>query len=76
MRRSTAACDLAESSPSMIYLPRLMNSNPIPGMLVANFTAEQKAAIQKALDSLVKERAGSTGAAPLSPPINIGIGTK
>ncbi|MGH9858902.1 MAG: SAM-dependent methyltransferase, partial [Candidatus Acidiferrales bacterium] len=54
----------------------LMNSNPIPAMLVAGFTAEQKAAIEKALDSLVKERAGSTGAAQLSHPINIGIGTK
>lgn len=53
----------------------LMNSNPIPVMLVADLTEGQKAAVERALDGLVRERTRA-GAATLSHPINIGIGTK
>ncbi|MGH9794189.1 MAG: class I SAM-dependent methyltransferase, partial [Candidatus Acidiferrales bacterium] len=53
----------------------LMNSNPIPVMLVADLAENQKAAVERALDGLVRERTRA-GAATLSHPINIGIGTK
>ena len=54
----------------------LMNSNPIPGRLVADLTDPQKAEVRQALDRLVRERAGSNGAATLTHPINIAVGTK
>lgn len=53
----------------------IMNSNPIPGMLVAGTTKEQRAAAVEALDELLRERAGDGDAAVLSNPVHIGVGT-
>lgn len=52
------------------------NSNSIGAMLVADLTTEQGAAVRQALDRMLGERAGETGPAVLTNPINIGIGTK
>ncbi len=56
----------------------LTNSNPIVGMVLADLslTNEQKATVQQALDDMVRKRAGRSGPAVLTNPINIGIGTK
>ncbi|QLG62278.1 class I SAM-dependent methyltransferase [Halorarum salinum] len=54
----------------------LMNSNPIPGTLVADTTEEQRAAAREVLDELVRERAEETGVAVLTSPVHVGIGTK
>ena len=39
-------------------------------------TKEETEVVQQALQTLVRDRAGSRGAARLTNPINIGIGTK
>jgi ubiquinone/menaquinone biosynthesis C-methylase UbiE len=56
----------------------LVNSNPIVAMVLAeaNLTPDRMAAVQQALDRMVRERAGGSGPAVLTNPINIGIGTK
>jgi len=56
----------------------LVNSNPIAGAILAELklTEKQKPVIQKALDSMVRERSGGSGPAVLTNPINIGIATK
>ena len=56
----------------------LTNSNPIVEMVLAelSLTNEQKATVQQALDDMVRKRAGRSGPAVLTNPINIGIGTK
>ena len=51
-------------------------SNPIGAEMVADLTAEQKAAVQKALDDKLSKRAGGSGPAVLNNSVNIGIGTK
>ncbi|ADB62847.1 Methyltransferase type 11 (plasmid) [Haloterrigena turkmenica DSM 5511] len=51
-------------------------SNPIGAEMVADLTAEQKAAAQKALDNKLRERSGGSGPAVLNNSVNIGIGTK
>lgn len=55
----------------------LIWSNPIVEMVLGglNLTSGEREAIQRALERLVRERAGS-GRAVLTNPINIGIGTK
>ena len=53
----------------------LMNSNPISGILVADTTAEQRAAARETLDELLHERAAGSGPAVLTNPVHIGIGT-
>jgi SAM-dependent methyltransferase len=53
-----------------------LGGNPIPGMLVASLTEEQRADIIQVLDGMVRERAGGNGPAVLTAPLNIGIGTK
>jgi len=50
--------------------------NPIPGMLLAGFTDEQRAQLLNVLDGMVRERAGSDGRAVLTNVVHIGIGTK
>lgn len=52
-----------------------LGSNPIPGMLVADLTEEQKASVRRELDGMVRERANDRGIATLTAAINIGIGT-
>lgn len=53
-----------------------IGSNPIPGMLVADLTDRQREDIIRVLDGMVRERAGRDGAAVLTAPLNIGVGTK
>ena len=50
-------------------------SNPIGGKIVANLGARQKAAVLRALDELLAERAGGSGPAVLTNTVNVGVGT-
>jgi SAM-dependent methyltransferase len=54
----------------------VLYGNPIPGMLVADLSEDQRTRLRQALDSMVRERAGANGRAVLANAINIGIGTK
>lgn len=56
----------------------LVWSNPIvEGVLgELNLSGDERGMIQQALETLVRERSGGRGAAALTNPINIGIGTK
>lgn len=56
----------------------LVWSNPIVEMVLEelHLTSEERSAIQQALEKLIGARAGGGGAAVLTNPINIGIGTK
>jgi ubiquinone/menaquinone biosynthesis C-methylase UbiE len=56
----------------------LVWSNPIVEMVLGslNLTNDERGVIQQALDEMVRERAGGSGAAKLTNPINIGVGTK
>jgi SAM-dependent methyltransferase len=53
-----------------------LGGNPIPGMLVADLTDEQRADIIQVLDGMVRERSGGNGLALLTAPLNIGVSTK
>jgi len=54
----------------------VLYGNPIAGMLVADLTEEQQARLRQVLDGMLRERAGMTGRAVLTNPVNVGIGTK
>jgi ubiquinone/menaquinone biosynthesis C-methylase UbiE len=56
----------------------LVNSNPIAGEILArlDLTEQQTARVREALEDMVRERAGGSGHAVLTSPINIGIATK
>jgi ubiquinone/menaquinone biosynthesis C-methylase UbiE len=54
----------------------VLYGNPIPGMLVADLSEDQRTRLRQVLDSLVRERAGASGRAVLANAVNIGIGTK
>lgn len=54
----------------------VLNSNPIAGMLVADLSEEQKGDVRTVLDGMLRERSGGIGAAVLTNPVHIGIGTK
>jgi hypothetical protein len=56
----------------------LVHSNPIVGTILADLDldADQTGVVRRALDALVRERAGGSPAAALTAPINIGIATK
>lgn len=56
----------------------LLHSNPIVGDIFAQLglTEDQLAAVRTTLEGLVQERAGGSGPAILTNPINIGIGTR
>jgi ubiquinone/menaquinone biosynthesis C-methylase UbiE len=56
----------------------LVWSNPIVEQMLEalNLTGDERGLIQQALERLVRERAGGSGAARLTNPINIGLGTK
>jgi ubiquinone/menaquinone biosynthesis C-methylase UbiE len=54
----------------------VLYGNPIPGMLVADLSEDQRTRLRQVLDSMVRERAGANGRAVLSNAVNIGIGTK
>ena len=56
----------------------LVSSNPIVEAVLGslNLTTDERGAIQGALEEMVRERAGGSGAARLTNPVNIGIGTR
>jgi ubiquinone/menaquinone biosynthesis C-methylase UbiE len=54
----------------------VLYGNPIPGMLVADLTEEQRARLRQVLDGMLRERAGANGRAVLTNAVNIAIGTK
>ena len=56
----------------------LVWSNPIVELVLGglNLTSDERGAIRDALEPMVRERAGGSGPAVLTSPINIGIGTK
>ena len=54
----------------------VLYGNPIPGMLVADLSEDQRARLRQVLDGMLRERAGANGRAVLTNAVNIGIGTK
>ena len=56
----------------------IVHSNPIAGAILAELELdeEQTVVVRRALDGLVRERAGGDGPAVLTAPINIGTGTR
>ncbi len=56
----------------------LVWSNPIVEMVLGslNLMNDERALIQQTLEKMVGERAGGSGAAKLTNPVNIGVGTK
>jgi len=54
----------------------VLYGNPIPGILVADLSTDQRTGLRQALDSMIRERAGANGRAVLVNAVNIGIGTK
>lgn len=55
----------------------LTGSNPIVGSVLdqLDLTADQRASVRRALEAMVRERAGGDGLAVLTNPVHIGIGT-
>ena len=53
----------------------VLYGNPIPGMLVADLSEEQRARLQQVLDRMLRERAAANGRATLTNAVIIGIGT-
>ncbi len=49
--------------------------NPIPGVLVADLSEDQRGQLRDVLDGMVRERAGASGRAVLTNAVNVGIGT-
>ena len=54
----------------------VLYGNPIPGMLVADLSEDQRTRLRQVLDGMLRERAGANGRAALTNAVNIGIGTK
>ena len=54
----------------------VLYGNPIPGMLVADLSEDQRTRLRQVLDGMVRERAGANRRAVLTNAVNIGIGTK
>ena len=54
----------------------VLYGNPIPGMLVAELSEEQRARLRHVLGGMLRERAGANGRAVLTNAVNIAIGTK
>ena len=56
----------------------LVSSNPIVETVLesVSLTNDERDVVKQGLEEMVRERAGSSGAASLTNPINIGIGTK
>jgi ubiquinone/menaquinone biosynthesis C-methylase UbiE len=53
-----------------------LGGNPIPGMLVADLTDDQRTDVIAVLDRMVRERSAGNGPATLTAAVNIGVGTK
>lgn len=75
VRMDTATHQMAFHSGAHMW-DWVTSSNPIGRMLVADLTEEQRAEVKRALDGMLGERAGGTGPAVLTAPVNIGVGTK
>jgi ubiquinone/menaquinone biosynthesis C-methylase UbiE len=54
----------------------VLYGNPIPGMLVADLSDNQRARLGQVLHGMLRERAGANGRAVLTNAVNIGVGTK
>ena len=54
----------------------VLYGNPIPGILVADLTEDQRARLRQVLDGMLRERAEGNGRAVLTNAVNIGIGRK
>ena len=54
----------------------VLYGNPIPGMLLADLTEDQRARLRQVLDGMLRERAGANPRAVLTNAVNLGIGTK
>jgi ubiquinone/menaquinone biosynthesis C-methylase UbiE len=54
----------------------VLNGNPIPGMIVQDFTDEQRERLRQVLDGMLRERSGGNGPVVLTNAVNIGIGTR
>jgi ubiquinone/menaquinone biosynthesis C-methylase UbiE len=54
----------------------VLYGNPIPSILVADLSEDQRTRLRQVLDGMVCERAGANGRAVLANAVNIGIGTK
>ena len=54
----------------------MLYGNPIPGMLVADLTEDQRTRLREVLDGMLRERADASGRAVLTNAVNVGIGTK
>jgi SAM-dependent methyltransferase len=54
----------------------VLYGNPIPGMMVADLTEDQRARLRQVLDGMLRERAEADGRTVLENAVNIGIGTK
>jgi ubiquinone/menaquinone biosynthesis C-methylase UbiE len=56
----------------------IVSSNPIVGCVLGplNLTTTETEGVRRVLDTMVRDRAGSSGTARLRNPVNIGIGTK
>jgi SAM-dependent methyltransferase len=53
-----------------------VGSNPIPSMLVADLSEDQRRAMRKRIDQALRARSNGEGVAVLTAPLNIGIGIK
>jgi ubiquinone/menaquinone biosynthesis C-methylase UbiE len=54
----------------------VLHGNPIPGMLVAELSDEQRATLRAVLDGMLRERSGADGLAIIVNRVHIGIGVK
>jgi hypothetical protein len=54
----------------------VLYGNPIPGVLLADLSEDQRARLRQVLAGMLRERAGADGRAALTNPVNIGVGTK
>ncbi len=55
---------------------RVAPHQSVPQLLCGLETNVERGVIQQALEKMVRKRAGGSGAAKLTSPINIGVGTK
>jgi SAM-dependent methyltransferase len=54
----------------------MRGSNPIVGMILADVTEQDQTTLRQVLDGMIRERAGDSGVAVLTAPLNIGWGRK
>lgn len=54
----------------------VLYGNPIPGMILEDFTDEQRDRLRRVLDGMLRERSGGNGPVALSNSVHIGIGRR